>query len=218
MNAVPSELARDALIEGFGYITRRLNEAIPKKMLFAEANPNASLKDARYRLRQALPGLRAMKPGMFPPDDRDIYPWTLGHINDLCNPQTYVCVVGDYVYESMDELILFLKGKNWTEDSCWKNCIVEPVRKYHVNLLSMLPELTMPYGAGEDGLRRDAKIYDLASSGWTNQNIAKEIERLAPEEKWEAIGETHIHTRLDKYTSYTGKPSLNRRSGRPRSR
>lgn len=82
------------------------------------------------------------------------------------------------------------------------------------------PKPPMPpkrYGAGEDGLRRDAKIYELANANWTNKQIAEEIERLSSTENWESISVPHIHTRLAKYCLHTGLPVIIRRAGRPKS-
>jgi hypothetical protein len=84
-------------------------------------------------------------------------------------------------------------------------------------LPSEQPRPPKSYGAGEDGLRRDAKIYALAEAGWKNEDIAKEIEKLSPIEKWECIGASHVPRRLEKYCLHTGSPVLNRGPGRPKS-
>ncbi|XZE46109.1 hypothetical protein SH467x_001377 [Pirellulaceae bacterium SH467] len=79
-------------------------------------------------------------------------------------------------------------------------------------------ELGKPYGAGEDGLRRDAKIYQLALEKWTNLDIAKKIEELSGPENWESIGDSHVSRRLKEFCLYKNLPVPDRPVGRPRSR
>jgi hypothetical protein len=74
------------------------------------------------------------------------------------------------------------------------------------------------YGAGEDGLRRDAKIYELAKSNWTNEEIAKEIEKLSAKEKWVSIGPNYVSVRLKEYCLHKGLSMLNRTGGRPKTK
>jgi len=85
-------------------------------------------------------------------------------------------------------------------------------------LATLLPQPPKRYGAGEDGLRRDAKIYELAKAKWTNGEIAKEIEQLASDENWESISANHVSVRLKEYCQHMVIPMLSRRGGRPKAK
>ncbi|MCR9294590.1 MAG: hypothetical protein NXI32_17875 [bacterium] len=74
------------------------------------------------------------------------------------------------------------------------------------------------YQLGEDGFRRDAKIYELVSRKWNNADIVQELEKLAPTENWDPVGVSSIKDCLNRYIKFTGKPPLVRKGGRPKNR
>lgn len=140
MNTDPISIAVKAQKEGFAYITNLLNGVLPKGIRFEEGNENASLDNAMYRMRQALPALRTIYPEVFPPDDRIIYPWTLGYINGLENAPIYIGVVRDHVHDALVVMIEFLREKNWSVGQ-WEKCIVNPINDHQNSLITIIEEV-----------------------------------------------------------------------------
>jgi len=76
----------------------------------------------------------------------------------------------------------------------------------------------LDYRAGTDVYRRDRRIYELASKGFTNGNIVSEIEKASPIQKWEPIVETTVSECLKRITEFDQLSTLVRPGGRPRAK
>ncbi|MFN7292805.1 MAG: hypothetical protein ACK5YR_00660 [Pirellula sp.] len=172
MNSDPISIAVEAQKEGFAYITNLLNGVLPKGIRFEEGNENASLDNAMYRMRQALPALRTIYPGVFPPDDRMIHPWTLGCVNGVIDDAIYVCVVRDHVHDQLNEAILILTScsQKWTRKD-WIEHIVEPVQNYQKSQMNIIIRL-------EESTENGVSLFDCGMAieqdmdcarGWVNR-------------------------------------------------
>lgn len=145
-------------------------------------------------------------------------PWTLGYVNGLTNHPINIALISLYDNEVTGTIDFLKRQEDWTEKQ-WRKWILEPVAKHNLfwksKLIEFLPKVIV-YAAGEDGLRRDAKIAELVDAGWKNEQIAAEIERLSPIDGWDAINKGHIRKRLEEFYKFMGEDKPVRKGGRPR--
>ncbi len=210
-------LALDGLEEGRRYLVSELNSVLEiqcKTLSFeVKKKDGDNLLSARSRMRASLPRIMMIDPTRF----AEWQPWTLGYVNGLTNHPANISLVSSHGDEVSGTIDFLKKQSDWTEKQ-WRKWILEPVEQHHLAWKSMLLEAIpkVKYSAGEDGFRRDEKIAELADRGWTNEEIAKEIERLSPQEEWDSIQMGHIKKRLTEYYAFIGKTKPIRMGGRPK--
>ena len=212
-------LALDGLDEGFRFVAFELNSVFAvrcNKLQVPNVKKKASdtLSSARSKMRASLPKIMTIDPLRF-----DVcQPWTLGYVNGLTNHPINIALISLYDDEVTGTIDFLRRQVDWTENQ-WRKWILEPVAQHNLfwksTLLELLPKV-IGYSAGEDGLRRDAKIAELADAGWTNEQIAAEIERLSPIEAWDAVNKGHIRKRLKDFYKFQNETKPVRTGGRPR--
>lgn len=72
------------------------------------------------------------------------------------------------------------------------------------------------YSAGNDGYRRDKRIYELVSKLETNDRIVATIEKESLGNKWEPVVASSISECLARITQFDGLVQIIRKGGRPR--
>jgi hypothetical protein len=213
------QLALDGLNEGFRVIGAELNKILSQKypvlnIKCPRKRESDSIESAREKLLRSLPKLPSSLE--VPSDVKSFSVWTLGAINGNLD-QLYPVPLGHYSNDYEKAIELLASRTFWSETQ-WLEFIVVPVAALQNNCTSRLEGLipkTGMYSAGEEAFRRDERIAEMARNGWTNDQIAREIEDKCAIEGWEPIAPNHIKKRLKAYYEFIGDEKPTRTGGRP---
>lgn len=218
------QLAIDGLEMGYRVIASQLNSIFEDRgldcLIVSDKKQEAdTLNRAREKMRRALPKLDSLG---IPSDISSVCPWTLGRLSGPENSPVPICLSDESDRDTHSFISDCFDFPERGDTKFWNECIVDTVQSHHSRWRTdlegfMPPQPKAKYRGGIELFRRDKLIYELASKGWTNEQITEEVTLKSPTEKWNTIKPSYVCTRLKVYCLHMSLEMPERQEGRPKS-